>query len=144
MILASSAAVKSFSAKATGHMAPSSRFARSLKPSVAYLALNFCAHWKKQTTLPSLLAYAGIPYHVFGERDGAFSLMIAWIRFAMERSGSCIAAIASSARRSSSSLFAAAFLSLRVSFMAAISSGDNPLLLVVVRLADFFVSFFGL
>src|SRR5713226_1514400 len=62
-ILASSAAVNSVSAKAVGHMAPSSRFAVSLKPSVAYLVLNFCALWKKQTTLPSL-AYAGIPYQV--------------------------------------------------------------------------------
>ena len=63
-IFASSAAVNSFSAKATGHIAPSSRFAGSLKPNVAYLVLNFCALWKKQTTLPSL-AYAGIPYQVF-------------------------------------------------------------------------------
>jgi hypothetical protein len=53
-ILASSAAVNSVSAKATGHMPPSSRFAVSLKPNVAYLVLNFCALWKKQTTLPSL------------------------------------------------------------------------------------------
>src|SRR5207245_3376149 len=56
-ILASSAAVNSFSAKAVGHMAPSSRFASCMKPSVAYLVLNFWALWKKQTTLPSL-AYA--------------------------------------------------------------------------------------
>src|SRR2546425_4642801 len=49
-ILASSAAVNSFSAKATGHTVPSSRFALSLKPKVAYLALNLCALWKKQTT----------------------------------------------------------------------------------------------
>ena len=48
----------------------SSRFASSLKPNVAYLDLNFCALWKKQTTLPSL-AYACIPYQVFGERAGA-------------------------------------------------------------------------
>src|SRR5262249_8236467 len=48
-ILASSAAVSSVSAKAIGHMAPSSRCAVSLKPSVAYLVLNFCAGWKKQT-----------------------------------------------------------------------------------------------
>ena len=41
-------------------MAPSSRFALSLKPNVAYLVLNFCALWKKQMTLPSL-AYAGHP-----------------------------------------------------------------------------------
>src|SRR3989442_9659637 len=68
-ILASSAAVNSCSAKATGHMAPSSRFALSLKPNVAYLVLNFCALWKKQTTLPSL-AYAGIPYQSLGERAG--------------------------------------------------------------------------
>src|SRR5438105_7827523 len=71
LILPSSATVNSFSAKATGHRAPSSRFAVSLKPNVAYLVLNFCAFWKKQTTFPSLLAYAGIPYQVFGERAGA-------------------------------------------------------------------------
>src|SRR5450759_2726534 len=45
-ILASSAAVNSVSAKATGHTAPSSRFAASLKPNVAYLVLNFFALWK--------------------------------------------------------------------------------------------------
>ena len=56
-ILAFSAAVNSVSAKAVGHMAPSSRFASCMKPSVAYLVLNFCALWKEQTTLPSL-AYA--------------------------------------------------------------------------------------
>jgi hypothetical protein len=43
LIFASSAAVNSFSAKATGHMAPWSRFAASLKPNVAYLVLNFDA-----------------------------------------------------------------------------------------------------
>src|SRR5437868_9177469 len=75
-ILASSAAVNSFSAKATGHRAPSSRFALSLKPNVAYLVLNLCAGWKKQTTLPSL-AYAGIPYQSLGERAGALALIIA-------------------------------------------------------------------
>ena len=42
-ILASSAAVSSFSAKAVGHMAPSSRFASCMKPRVAYLVLNLCA-----------------------------------------------------------------------------------------------------
>src|SRR5437016_12561371 len=90
-ILASSAAVNPFSAKAVGHRAPSSRFALSLKPSVAYLVLNFCALWKKQTTLPSL-AYAGIPYHSVGERAGALALMTAWSRLPMARSGSGIAA----------------------------------------------------
>ncbi len=45
-ILASSAAVNSVSAKAVGHIVPSSRFALSLKPNVAYLSLNFCAAWK--------------------------------------------------------------------------------------------------
>jgi hypothetical protein len=54
-------------------MAPSSRFASSLRPNVAYLDLNFDALWKKQTTFPSL-AYAGIPYQVFGERTGAPAL----------------------------------------------------------------------
>src|SRR4029079_7202813 len=41
LIRASSAAVNSFSAKATGHIGPSSRFAASLKPNVEYLVLNF-------------------------------------------------------------------------------------------------------
>src|SRR5438132_1037810 len=91
-ILASSAAVNSFSAKAVGHMAPSSRFASCMKPNVAYLVLNFCALWKKQTTLPSL-AYAGIPYQSLGERAGALALMIAWSRAPRARSGKGIAAI---------------------------------------------------
>src|SRR6266851_103298 len=68
-------------------MAPSSRFALSLKPKVAYLVLNFCAGWRKQTTLPSL-AYAGIPYQVLGERAGALALMMAWRRSALARSSS--------------------------------------------------------
>jgi hypothetical protein len=42
-ILASTSGVNSFSAKEVGHMAPSSRFAVSLKPNVAYLSLNFDA-----------------------------------------------------------------------------------------------------
>src|ERR671935_1453546 len=75
-ILASSVGVNSFSAKATGHIAPSSRFALSLKPNVAYLVLNFCAGWKKQMTLLPL-AYAGMPYQVLGERAGALALMTA-------------------------------------------------------------------
>src|SRR5450759_2289346 len=53
-ILASSAELNSFSAKAIGHMCPSSRFASLLKPSVMYLSLNFCPLRKKQMTLPSL------------------------------------------------------------------------------------------
>jgi hypothetical protein len=42
-ILASSPPVNFFSAKEVGHMAPSSRFASSLKPKVAYLELNLSA-----------------------------------------------------------------------------------------------------
>src|SRR2546428_357570 len=103
LIFASSAAVNSFSAKATGHRAPSSRLALSLKPNVAYLVLNFCALWKKQTTLPSL-AYAGIPYQSFGERAGALALTIAWSRSAMARSGAFMAAIFSSTALSPSAL----------------------------------------
>jgi hypothetical protein len=45
-IRASLAGVNSFSAYWIGHMASSSRFALSLKPSVAYLVLNFAALWK--------------------------------------------------------------------------------------------------
>jgi hypothetical protein len=47
-IFFSAAAVNFFSAKEVGHMAPSSRFAVSLKPSVAYLDLNLFALWKKR------------------------------------------------------------------------------------------------
>src|SRR5437764_718518 len=104
-ILASPAAVSSFSAKAVGHRAPSSRFAASLKPNVAYLVLNFCALWKKQTTLPSL-AYAGIPYQSCGERAGALALMMAWSRLPMARSRSGIAAIFASTALSPSALSA--------------------------------------
>ena len=48
-------------AKAVGQMAPSSRFAVSLKPNVAYLDLNLCAGWRKQTTL-AVLGVRGHPY----------------------------------------------------------------------------------
>ena len=115
---------------------------------------------KKQTILPSLLAYAGIPYQVFGERAGALSLMIAWSRLAMARSGSCIAAIAASTALSPSafSLFAraSAFSSWARAFIAARSSSVNPsdflLIAVVLSLApparagvaDFCMSCFGL
>src|SRR5215212_10149088 len=102
-ILASSAVVNSLSAKEVGHMAPSSRFALSLKLNVAYLVLNFWALWKKQTTLPSL-AYAGIPYQVLGESPGALALMMAWSRSALARSGPGISAIFASTSLSPSAL----------------------------------------
>src|SRR5437867_10306327 len=140
-ILASSVAVNPFSAKAVGHIAPSSRFALSLKPSVAYLVLNFCAAWKKQATLPSL-AYAGIPYQSLGERAGALSLMIAWSRLAMVRSGSGISAIFASTAAFPSPL--SALSSWMRSFIAPCSSSVNPLnflLVAVVLLADFCLPF---
>src|SRR5205814_4047018 len=108
------------------------RFALSLKPNVAYLDLNFCALWKKQTTLPSL-AYAGIPYQVFGERASALVFMIAWSRLAMARSGSGISAILASTSLSPSAWSArwpwraSAFSSWARSFIAARSSSVNPL-----------------
>ena len=96
-----------------------------VEANVAYLALNFCALWKKQTTLPSL-AYAGIPYQVFGKRSGALALTIACSRSAMLRSGSGISAIFASKSLSPSSLSlparASAFISLARSFIAAFSS----------------------
>src|SRR5207302_5141485 len=144
-ILASSAAVNSFSAKAVGHMVPSSSFALSLKPKVAYLVLNFCALWKKQTTLPSL-AYAGIPYQVVGERAGALDLMTAWSRLAMARSGSGISPIFASRSLSPSALRAATFCSSTRSFIAARSSSENPSYLfffAVVLVADFCLAFIG-
>src|SRR6266487_3120096 len=148
-IFFSSAAVNSLSAKEVGHMAPSSRFALSLKPNVAYLVLNFCALWKKQTTLPSL-AYAGIPYQVLGERSGALALMIAWSRSAMARSDFGISAIFASTSLSPSALpgrgprRAAAFSSWARSLIAARSSFVNPFdALPVVLLADCSVPFFA-
>src|SRR5881396_3095324 len=148
-ILASAAAVSSLSAKATGHTVPSSRFALSLKPNVAYLVLNFCALWKKQTTLPSL-AYAGIPYQVLGERAGALALTMAWSRSAIARSRSGISAIFASTSLSPSPLTAraprreAAFSSWARSLIAARSSSVNPLdALPVVLLADCCVAFFA-
>src|SRR3984893_1691916 len=145
-LLPSSAAVNSISAKATGHMAPSSRFAASLKPSVAYLVWNFCALWKWQTTLLSL-AYAGIPYQSLGERAGALALMIAWSRSPIARSGSGSSAILAStalSKSASSARRAAAFTSWTRSFIAPRSSSVNPLdvlPIAVVLLADFCVAF---
>ena len=52
-ILFSSAAVSLVRAYEVGHIAPSSRFAASSKPNVAYLDLNLSAALKKQTSLPS-------------------------------------------------------------------------------------------
>src|SRR5512133_2245760 len=75
-ILISSAFFNSLTANATGHVEPSSRLALSLKANIAYRSLNFAALRKKQTTLPSLLAYAGIPYHVLGVSSGAVFLTI--------------------------------------------------------------------
>src|SRR5438552_1088114 len=98
-------------------------------------------------TLPSL-AYAGIPYQVFGARAGALAVMIAWSRLAMARSGSCIAAIAASTALSPSALFlfarASAFSSWARFLIAAFSSSVNPLdflPVAVVLLADFCVAF---
>src|ERR1043165_4937696 len=133
-------------------MLPSSRFALSLKPSVAYLALNLCALWKKQMTLPSL-AYAGIPYQALGERAGALALMRAWSRSAMARSGFGISAILARTSLSPSASFerglrrASALSSWARSFMAAFSSSVNPLTALPVTaplLAAFRVAVLGL
>jgi alpha-beta hydrolase superfamily lysophospholipase len=121
----------------------------SLKPSIAYLVLNFCALWKKQTTLPSL-AYAGIPYQVVGESAGALALMTAWSRSPRARSGSGISAIFSRTALSPSAWPArgprrgAVFSSWARSFIAPRSSSVNPsydLFFAVVLLADFCASF---
>src|SRR5262249_34413667 len=122
---------------------PSSRFALSLNPKVAYLVLNFCALWKKQRTLPSR-AYAGIPYQVLGERTGALDLITAWTRSAIARSGSRISAIFASTSLSPSALpRAAAFSSRLRSFIAARSSSVKrwDALLVVLVFVPFFAGF---
>src|SRR5215472_3532741 len=128
-------------------MSPSSRFALSLKPSVAYRVLNFSALWKKQMTLPSL-AYAGIPYQVLVERAGALALTMAWSRSARARSASCISAILASTSLSPSSVLAraprraAAFCSwARWRIAARSSSVKPPDALPVAPWADFWVSF---
>ena len=53
-IRASTAGVSSVTAKATGHISPSSSRASGWKPNVEYRTLNFEAGWKKQMILPSL------------------------------------------------------------------------------------------
>src|SRR5207248_4879446 len=133
-ILASASAVNSVRAKAVGHIAPSSRFALSLKPNVAYLVLNFCALWKKQTTLPSL-AYAGIPYQSLGERAGALALMTAWSRSPLARSGPGIAAIFASTALSPSTFFARGpgFCCLRVVSFFGFFIGGLPSFLKTIQ-----------
>src|SRR3954454_12455128 len=106
-------------------MAPSSRFAASSKPNVAYLEPNLSALLKKQTTLPSL-AYAGIPYQVFGASPGALAVTIPWSRSAMTRSDSGISAIFASTSLSPSAADLADFRSRARSFIAARSSAVNP------------------
>src|SRR5262245_44432760 len=111
-------------------MAPSSRFAASSKPNVAYLELNFPAFLKKQTTLPSL-AYAGMPYQAFGARSGAAEVTSAWMRSPIARSDASILAIAASTSASPAALSllarSSAFNSLARSLIAAFSSAENPL-----------------
>src|ERR1700759_2196673 len=125
-------------------MVPSSRFALSLKPSVGYLVLNFCAGWKWQTMVPSL-AYAGMPYHVLGARSGALAVTMAWIRSAITRSVSPISEIFSSTSRSPSALLGRGerLISLTRSFAAAFSSSVNvPDASPLVRFAVLFVAVF--
>src|SRR5215204_2611076 len=79
----------------------------------------------------SSLAYAGIPYQVFGDSDGALALMSPWSRSAMARSGSGISAILASTSGSPSFFArgprrASAFSSWARSFIAARSSSVNP------------------
>jgi hypothetical protein len=124
-------------------MAPSSRFAASSKPSVAYLVLNFWASLNQQSILSSFV-YAVIPYQSFGSIGGALALMIAWSRLAMGRSDPDIVAIFSSSAFSLSTLPAAAFSSLARSFIAAFSSGVNSLEpLLAVLFVDFTARLFA-
>src|SRR5262245_36682389 len=105
-------------------MAPSSMFAASSKPNVAYRDLNLSALLKKQTIL-SAFVYAGMPYQVLGDRSGAAFVMIWWSRSAIERSGPGISAIFARRARSPSSLLLAALSSWARSFIAARSSAVN-------------------
>src|SRR5918994_2702175 len=77
-------------------------------------------------TLPSLLAHAGIPYQVFGRREGAVVVTISWIRLAIARSFPFISPTLASRSFSPSALFFSAFNSAARSFIAAFSSAENP------------------
>src|SRR6187431_779403 len=66
-----------------------------------------------------------MPYHVFGERSGAFCLMSACSRSAMTRSASGISAIFASTSLSHSAFVLAAFSSRARSFIAARSAAEN-------------------
>src|ERR1700736_5969675 len=87
-------------------------------------------------TLPSL-AYAGIPYHVFGVRAGAAAVISACTFLAMARSGSCILAIAASSSVLPSAFAASALSSRTRSRAAAFSSALNPLDAVSFALVRF-------
>src|SRR6266545_1791908 len=85
-----------------------------------------------------------MPYQVFGLRVGALAFTIAWIRSAMTRSGFAISAIFASTSLSPSTLpERARRRSLRVSLIAARSSGDNKKSpLPAVRRTDVCAAFF--
>src|SRR6266508_5304000 len=85
-----------------------------------------------------------MPYQVFGLRVGALAFTIAWIRSAMTRSGFAISAIFASTSLSPYTLpERASRRSLRVSLIAARSSGDNKKSpLPAVRRTDVCAAFF--
>src|SRR5580692_11356264 len=68
-----------------------------------------------------------MPYHVFGARSGAAAVISAWTFLAMDRSGSCILAMAASSSVLPSAFAASALSSRTRSRAAAFSSGLNPL-----------------
>src|SRR5262249_7007923 len=87
-----------------------------------YRDLNFPAFLKKQTTLPSL-AYAGIPYHVFGVSPGAAAVTSSSTRFPRARSCGDIAA---SELRTAVSPSSFSFSSFACARIAAFSSAVTP------------------
>jgi hypothetical protein len=102
---------------------------------------------KEANDLAILLAYAGIPYQVFGDRVGALAVTMAWIRLAMALSDPFISAIFASKAFSPFALRASAFSSWRRSFIAARSWAESPVdffVVAVVLLADLCVAFFAL
>ena len=117
-------------------MPPSSRFAASSKPKVAYRDLNLPALLKKQTTLPSFV-YAGMPYQVLDDEcrragfdDGMEPLRHGAIRFRHLgdlREDLAFPVAALPAR-------ASAFISRARSCIAARSSAVNPSADALVRL----------
>ena len=147
-ILASSAAVNFVSAKAVGHMVPSSRFAVVVEAECRVPRLELLRGLEEADDL-AVLGIRGHPVPELRREVGALALMMAWSRSAMARSDSGISAIFASTSLSSSALAARAAARGRLQLLGAllhrvsflVVNPSDVLSVAVVLLADFCVSF---